>query len=336
MLNTMELITGSKVFEAITAADWDALAQQGMTNTPFQSHAYQKIWWSHLGNGELHTIIVRDDLTGELKGIVPLYLQDGVLQFNGSKEETDYLDIIATEQDAELVWTAVFDCLCSSEFPTWQMLDLHCIPSASSTREIVPRLTANRGFLLSKNEVEEVCPVIPLGGSFEDYLMSIDKKQRHEIRRKLRRAAGGGAELEIIGREDDLHAAVDDFLALLQKSTPDKSEWLDGGRTAVFHELAAAALQAGTLLLMFMRVNGERYSALFNFDYNGRIWVYNSGLNISQYDNLSLGVVLTSHAIELAAEKGHHTFDFLRGNETYKYRFGAQDTEIYQLTIERQ
>lgn len=336
MLSTMELIKGSKVFEAITAAEWDALAVQGMTDTPFQRYAYQKAWWTHLGPGELYTIIVREDDTGKLTGIAPFYIQNGVVQFNGSKEETDYLDIIAAEQNAEAVWTAVFDCLCSSDFPTWQSVDLHCLPAASPSLEIVPRLVASRGFILSQNGVCEVCPVIPLEGSFEDYLMNIDKKQRHEIRRKLRRADGADATLEIIGPDDDLHAAVDEFLELLQKSSPDKEEWLSEGRTAVFHEVAEAAMQAEMLQLMFMRINGERCAALFNFIYNGRTWVYNSGLDMSKHSHLSLGVVLTSYAIEYAAERGFQTFDFLRGDETYKYRFGAQDTEIYQLTIQKE
>jgi CelD/BcsL family acetyltransferase involved in cellulose biosynthesis len=51
---------------------------------------------------------------------------------------------------------------------------------------------------------------------------------------------------------------------------------------------------------------------------------------------LSLGVVLTAKAIEHAIENGRSTFDFLRGNETYKYRFGAKDTEIYRLAISRE
>ena len=49
---------------------------------------------------------------------------------------------------------------------------------------------------------------------------------------------------------------------------------------------------------------------------------------------LSLGVVITAKAIEYAIENGRKSFDFLRGNETYKYRFGAQDTTIYRIHLE--
>lgn len=333
MLITMSLIQGSDIFTAVAPPEWDALAQRGMTDTPFQRHAYQKAWWHHLGRGELWTIVVRN-AADELIGLAPLMVHDGVVAFNASKEETDYLDIIATAEDAELVWTAVLDCLCSTEFPTWRLLQFHCIPAASHTRQILPRLANGRGFILSLWD-EEVCPVILLTGDFESYLANIDKKQRHEIRRKMRKAEGNGATLEVIGREHDLTAAVDDFLRLLQSSMQEKQDWLTVGRRALFHAVAQAALEADILQLMFMRVDGQRYSALFNFVYNGRTWVYNSGIDTSEHDNLSLGVVLSAYAIEYAAEHGFTEFDFLRGNETYKYRFGAADTQIYRIEIER-
>jgi CelD/BcsL family acetyltransferase involved in cellulose biosynthesis len=139
----------------------------------------------------------------------------------------------------------------------------------------------------------------------------------------------------VVGPDDDVETAVTDFLDLLQKSTFEKRDWLNDGRRAVFYDAARAAHQAGTLQLIFMEVRGKKAAALFNFDYNGRIWVYNSGLDPALFGALSLGVVITAKAIEYAVENGRTTFDFLRGNETYKYRFGAVDTRIYRLHLER-
>jgi CelD/BcsL family acetyltransferase involved in cellulose biosynthesis len=142
-------------------------------------------------------------------------------------------------------------------------------------------------------------------------------------------------EIRTIGPDDDLETAVNDFLTLLQLSHPDKAEWLNEGRTALFHEIAAAAHSDGTLQLMFAVIEDQLAATLFNFDYDGRIWVYNSGFDPEAYSHLSAGVVLTAKAIEAAIENGRHTFDFLRGSETYKYRFGAADTTVYQLVLER-
>lgn len=326
-----KLLNGTAVFEEL-AADWDTVAAQATTNSPFQTIAYQKAWWQHLQpeNSTLHSVAVYDDET--LVGIACFYLLDGMLYFNGSMEETDYLDVITAEETAAAVWTAVFDCLCSPAFPAWTGLDLYNIPAASPSRPLLTAAAQQRGFLLTE-EVAEVCPTIPLPATFDAYLDSIDSKQRREIQRKLRRADGAEANFVVVGAEDDIDQAVSTFLELLQQSTFEKRDWLNEGRRALFYDTARAAQQAGTLQLAFIEVNGRTAAALFNFDYNGRIWVYNSGLDPSAFGNLSLGVVITAKAIEHAIENSRREFDFLRGNETYKYRFGAQDTTIYRYQI---
>ena len=329
-----ELINDSEVF-TLLEAEWDNLVQRSMTDTPFQTLAYQKAWWTHLRpeNGRLHTVTARNDKK-ELIAIGCFYNLDGVLYLNGCVEETDYLDLITPTEQAETAWRAILDCLCSPNFPTWHALDLCNIPEASPSRSILEQEAQRRGFLFEES-VHEVCPVIHLPDTFEAYLDEIDSKQRREINRKLRRAAGAAAELVQVMPEDDIDTAVTDFLELLQKSTFEKREWLNDGRRALFYDVAQAAIKAGTLQLLFMEVRGKKAAALFNFDYKDRIWVYNSGLDPELFGALSLGVVISAKAIERAIENGRATFDFLRGNETYKYRFGAQDTQIFRLQLTR-
>lgn len=315
--------------------EWDALAGQSMTDTPFQSLAFQQSWWRHLqpATASLHTLVGRQE-DGSLAVIASLFLHEGCLHFNGCVEETDYLDLIVREKDAEAGWTAVLRHLLQPDFPAWQTAQLCNVPAASPTRTILSNLAGQHG-LEYHEEVIEVCPIIPLPATFEAYLEMLDSKQRREISRKLRRADAAGAYLRQIGPEDDLTQAVDDFLTLLQLSTFEKRDWLNDGRRAVFHETAQSALAAGTLQLLFIEIEGRKAATLFNFDYKDRVWVYNSGLDPAAFGALSPGVVLTAKAVELAIENGRSKFDFLRGSESYKYQFGAQDSEIYRITLRK-
>lgn len=324
-------IQGDQAFAEL-ADEWDALAARGMTDTPFQMLAYQRAWWTHLGQGELYTIVARD--TGEPAGIACLFLFDGTLYFNGCVEETDYLDLITPAERAPEIWRAVLDVISAPDFPDWRMIDLCNVPEASPTRTILPVEAAARGWSF-ETHIHEVCPIISLPDSFENYLEGLDKKQRHELRRKLRRAGAADVVLLQVTGEDDLEQEVDDFLQLLALSTTEKEEWLNPGRRAVFQEVAAAALEAGILQLLFLEIEGQKAAALFNFDYRDRIWVYNSGLDPEAFGYLSPGVVLTAEAIQSAIENGRSAFDFLRGSESYKYRFGAQDTTIHRVILER-
>lgn len=325
-------IEGPAAFSEL-AAEWDTLAQRGMTDTPFQTLAYQRSWWTNLRpeSARLFTFVARDD-NGTLRGIVCLYHLDNALHFNGCVEETDYLDLIAAKEDAAWVWKEALACIGTGGLPPWRALDLCNIPAGSITRDALTT-TAREIGLSVQETVMEVCPIIDLPETFEAYLENMDSKQRREISRKMRRAEAADVTNTIVGPDEDVHAAVDEFLDLLQSSTFEKRDWLNDGRRALFHEVAEAAEQAGTLQLMFSAVDGDRAAGLFNFDYKGRIWVYNSGLDPSKYGALSLGVVLTAAAIENAIATGRRSFDFLRGDEEYKYRFGAVDTSVYRLTL---
>jgi CelD/BcsL family acetyltransferase involved in cellulose biosynthesis len=330
-----EIVSGERVF-AGPASEWDGLAATGMTDTPFQKLAYQQSWWRNLrpADGILGSVVARHE-NGDLAAVAPLYVSaDGGLQFNGCVEETDYLDLISSAENARQAWETVFPCLLSAEYPGWRHLNLCNIPQSSPTRVILPEVAA-RYSLTVVESVSEVCPVIALPDTFEEYLNSLESKERRELNRKLRRAAGAEARLHVIEEGEDLATAVDAFLHLLQKSTHEKRDWLNEGRRSLFHEVAEAAQQEGTLQLMFLEVDGMKAAALYNFDYGGRIWVYNSGLDTDLFSGLSPGVVITAWAIEKAIADGRDEFDFLRGSEAYKYRLGARDTAVYRLQIAR-
>lgn len=329
-----ELFMGESIFTEL-AVEWNPLASRGMTDTPFQTLAYQQAWWTHLRpeGAVLQTVATRDS-NGELIGIGCFYNQGGQLHFNGCIEETDYLDLITPPEHAEEVWRATWGCLAQIENPTWRVLNLCNIPSDSPTRAILPALAKQHSSTFEETVIE-VCPIITLPDSYETYLESLDSKQRRELSRKMRRAQASEVVTSIVGKTADIGAEVDSFLDLLQKSTIEKRNWLNEGRRRLFHEVGRAAHEEGTLQLMVTTVEDQRAAALFNFDYKDRIWVYNSGLDPNAFSALSPGVISTAAAIEEAIKLGRKDFDFLRGDEEYKYRFGAVDTEIFRLYIER-
>jgi len=105
---------------------------------------------------------------------------------------------------------------------------------------------------------------------------------------------------------------------------------------AFFRDMAHAMFAAGWLQLMQMHLDGRPVASLLSFDYADTISLYNSGFEpAGPYAYLSPGNVLIAIAIRYAIELGRKTFDFMRGDEEYKYRFGAHDTAIYQIVLRR-
>ncbi len=179
------------------------------------------------------------------------------------------------------------------------------------------------------------CPYIPIPGDWETYLASIDKKQRHEIRRKMRRAE---SEFEpthwyIVQDEAGIVNGIEDFMSMMAQD-PAKNNFLTEAMRTQFRRSALGAFRAGWLQLSFLEIGGEKAAGYLNFDYNNNLWIYNSALNFA-YREYSPGWVLLGYLLQWANENKRQHFDFMRGDEDYKYRFGAVDRRVERVIIRR-
>ncbi len=336
--------TTPDVFEQLRP-EWNALLHTSVADTPFLTYEWQKTWSDCLCScaSELHLLTVRD--SGALLGIAPLFAlsepnKDGqpqrLLRLIGSIDASDYLDLIAVRGREREVFTAMLDTLAQSD--TWEAIDLWNVPEASPTRALLPELVAARGWKLI-DEKQVVCPIIRLPAQFEDYVQSLDKKDRHELRRKLRRgeALEGVTWYAITGqdRTHDLDEAAEAFIALMMKSRPDKLEFMTDNMRRFFHQMIHATHAGGFLHLAFLEVQGVKAATYLSFDYNQKRMVFNSGLETEGLQSFSAGIVLAARLIDEAIQRGYSEFDLLRGDEEYKYRLGAKDTWIYHLKVER-
>ncbi len=324
--------------------EWNQLLTScSASYVPFLRHEFLCAWWKNLGGGEwqeanLYTILGRSDSQDPL-GIAPLFFTKNLedlpaLMLLGSIEIADYLDFIAKPKDIPPFVDSVLDLLSSEEAPNWQVLDLYNIPEESPTIPALQRAAEKRDWLFTLKKLQP-CPYIPLPGDWEEYLAGIDKKQRHEIRRKLRRAENYELPVSwfISEQEETLANDIEAFFSLMAQDT-EKEAFLTESMRSHLQETIQAAFKAGWLQLAFLEIGGEKAAGYLNFDFNDHIWVYNSGLNY-QYGNLSPGWVLLSELIKWAIENKRSSVDFMRGDENYKYKFGGIDRFVMRVSISR-
>jgi CelD/BcsL family acetyltransferase involved in cellulose biosynthesis len=323
--------------------EWNDLLAVSASHVPFLRHEYISAWWKGLGggewsHGELYVITARDD-QGELVGIAPLFITDNcdgepALMLLGSIEISDYLDVIAREQDTPAFTEALLTYLASQSMPAAGLLDWYNLLESSPTLLGLQAAAEKLGWSYSQQPLQH-CPYILLPGDWEKYICGIDKKQRHEIRRKMRRADEYYPPVRWYFCQDEstLEQDVDDFLRLMSYDR-DKAKFLTPDMHKQMHAIVQAAYQAGWLQLSFVEVNGKKAAGYLNFDYMNHIWVYNSGLDF-QFSELSLGWVLLGHLLEWAIENGRQCFDFMRGDEQYKYRFGAIDRQVMRAQVRK-
>ncbi|MBN1680535.1 MAG: GNAT family N-acetyltransferase [Anaerolineae bacterium] len=327
--------------------EWDELLANSEANQIFLTHTWLSTWWEAYQPGVIWGIVVRDHASGQLNGIAPWFIstsEDGtqIVCAIGCVDVTDYLDVIIRQGCEREVLTTLAEFI-EQQTDTFDQITLCNIPHGSYTLELFPSLLEERN-LHTVIEQQDVCPVITLPERWTDYIASLSKKNRHELRRKLRRAGSGQVENEaaetidwyIVGSEHNLDTQLDLFLKLMAASNDDKATFLQNPANQAFFRLIVPRLaRQGWLQLAFFTVNGQAAATYLNFDYANRIMVYNSGHKPDSHGHLSPGIVLLARLIKHAIEQEREAFDFLRGNEPYKYDMGGHDTQIYQLVVKK-
>lgn len=320
-------------------AEWNELLHRSVSDTLFLTWEWQSTWWEHLGIGELRIITMRED-DGTLVGIAPLFEEtwnDGTksLSLIGCVDVSDYLDVIAARGHAEQVYAALLDAITGVDFPAWEGgLHLCTLPEASPTNTQLKAMAEERG-LAAEWKLHDVSPVIDLPATWDAYLETLEKKQRHEVRRKLRRVNETDHKWYTVDATMSLDQAIADFIDLHKKSRPDKHLFMDQRMQQFFVDMARRLQPNGWLQLDFLEIDGVRAASILNFVYQNDVLVYNSGYDPQKYSPFSPGIVLFAFSIQDAIAAKRRRFDFLRGDEEYKYRFGAHNTNVYELHIKK-
>ena len=320
-----------KDFSDFSEETWNALAEQSIADTPFSRYEYLSEWWKTLGGGEwlrqeAELVLVSATENDQLIGIAPLFIaeHDGrrALMLVGSIEISDYLDLIVRADDLSRFLAGLLDFLVSQYADKWATIDWYNLPDSSPTLAALKAEAEKRGWSYQE-EIYHPTPRIPLSGSFEEYLSRIDKKQRHEIRRKMRRAAESDQNVRfyVVDGTEDINAEINAFFDLMVQE-PDKEKFLHPEMREQMTVTIQNAHKHGYLWLAFLEVAGAKTAASLNFDYKNKLWGYNSGVS-NEHKELSPGWVLLADTIQWCCEHGRDEFDFMRGDEEYKYRFGG-------------
>ena len=334
-------ITLYNTFPTELKADWNQLLSNGVSHVPFLRYEYLEDWWQTRGGGEWPADCELAILAGregvQLVGVAPFFIaeHEGVkrLLLLGCIEISDFLDLIVpVEKEAEFI-DAVIKFISEHFLPQGiRAIDLYNLLEDSPTVKIFTDAGQAAGFTVTQTRLQQA-PRITLPGDWEQYLESIDKKQRHEIRRKMRRAAESEvpAALYFTTDPEKVDADIAAFLSLMEQD-PEKAAFLTPAMRTQFKRSVNHAFECGCLQLAFLKIGTQNAAAYLSFDYLNRIWVYNSGLDRS-FMEYSPGWVLLGHLLKWANENGRTEFDFMRGNEDYKYKFGGVDRYVCRIVL---
>jgi CelD/BcsL family acetyltransferase involved in cellulose biosynthesis len=359
-------------FADISREAWDALAARNPHATPFAAWAFHRAWWDAYGaNAHEETVVVVPADAGpaaEPVAIVPLMHRHEVepsdalthttmrhgadleltpvpptakAVFFGASYHADYATILCDPADLPAVSAAIAAYFAGPDAGPWDAVDLRRLrcadPTGIALAAALGAMEISEGWTLNV-EREDVCPVVtfPDGADMDVYLATLGKKERHEIRRKVRRAEAVG-EIRLADSGDPL-GDLEAFIDLHQRRWGADGLFPDtpGGAQSrvLFRRLFELFGIDGPLRLSFLSVGERRIAAGIHFETDDGLLYYNAGVDPDARD-LSPGVLMVYAYVARALATDTRRMDFLRGDEPYKYEWGAVDEPIQRLLVRR-
>lgn len=298
--------------------EWWALWSRAERATPFQSPAWLLPWWHVFRPGELMTAAVRHD--GLLVGLAPFYVENGsygrrLLPLGIGN--TDYLDVLIDGAPAGMVGDALARAYVTeaARWDVWSMEELR--PDALAR-------TLPFGGLRSEERAQSACPVLALPDSAAEWQGS---RGGRRWRRAWNRVLRHDHVRIVEGLSLTSTALLEDVIDLHGR------RWTANGKVGVmanpdvrlFHRTVLPRLLASNLLRLFgLKVEKRIVAAHYGLAHRGEAYAYLNGFDPT-YGFESPGTALIGHAIQHAIAEGCTQFHFLRGQEAYKYDWGAED-----------
>ena len=355
----MTAVTGSSALAVVThdgvgddalVAAWDALIARDPDATLFQRARWLRRWDEVLaGQRTMRTRTFHRDGPGDgtggvLVGVLVetrelLRLPSGpgeLIRLAGGDEVTDYLGPVAAPEDRAAVADAYVAALAADR--GWDEVVLGGLAADTGWHERFTEAAAQHGLGVVEADVEAVCPVVDLTGGFDGYLGRLPGRMRQELVRKARKLARDAGDFTVHAYDqDDTPTGIDDFLTQVRGGDDEKAAFFRRPEMERwFRTLAEEYAADGTLRVHRLDVGALNAAMTISLvDPATGMWgLYNSWFDPT-LGALAPGMVLIWELIGPAAAEGCTSFDLLRGDEPYKYRFGAVDRPLHTLTLVR-
>lgn len=330
----LPLIT-SEPFETL-APEWAALHGETPGALPFSHPRWHEAWLRHGGGGAFPVFLALrppadDEGEAPLLGVIPLDAGGPEPRFLGDPDLSDHSGaLIAPAQEggaaAALIEWLMEDL--AAGFEAWGL------PAAGALRPALLAAAGRYGWTAGE-EQEAVTPAVELPDTWDDYVASLPKKHRHELRRKLRNLERAGeVGFASATAPGEVAEVVEGLLAMMRESREEKAAFLTPEREAFFRDLAGGLAGHGLARIATLTFEGRPAARIFALEGAGTTMLYNSGFDPA-LSHLAVGLLSKALLVRDAIARGRSAVDFLRGTEPYKRHLGGQPREIVTLRLSR-
>lgn len=329
-------IADEKEFFSLSS-EWKTVFKNNNNHSVFLAWEWVSNWWKIFGDGKkLAILCAREESTHQLIAIVPLYnvrksllgvtyLTEWKLLGADSIACSDHLGILTIKKlDQEqvnylfnVVWTQV------GKNGVLYLTDLH---RANPIIEPIIKWAVYNSIKV-KRETNTTCPGVQLSTTWNEYLMQLSSNFRSQVRSSYRKVLNNNnMTIKSVTQNNEIHRYINDLVNLNisrmgQKNQ--KSSFLQLSMQEFLENLAIDMIGTGNAWLDILLHDNRLIAASFHLLHGNTVYYYQGGFD-TEYAKWRPSTVLFAHVIQRAIDGGYGYFDFLRGDEKYKYRWGAK------------
>jgi CelD/BcsL family acetyltransferase involved in cellulose biosynthesis len=341
-----EKYTGSLVIEEINDIEkfrdlkeaWNDLLQKGSDNNIFLTWEWLFIWWQHFGGeNKLRIVIIKE--AGKIIGIAPLmqkkyrkgFLSVDVLE-NLCSEECDYSGIILAEKSHEVL-TLLGKYVAKVIKDENLIVRMYHIPENSTfltlLREQYPLFSKS---LYLEEKPSSFCSYISLPATWDEYFNTLSPTGRRNIRRATRHLQKDHVvTFTKYSNGDELQERLDLLFQFHLKKWKD-SKFNQSEARNFYLDVSKTFIQNNWLEFSFLNIDGKPASLIWAFIYDNTFWGVTNVFDLN-YSNYSLGQLHLMNSVENTIQYGLKKYDFLKGDEAYKFHWTDSKTDNFKITI---
>lgn len=322
--------------------EWDALLRAASADTVFLTWEWLLTWWEVYGAGAQLRVLTARDVAGRLIGLAPLKVVshrvmhvgfDRVEFIGWGKDVTpEYLDFIVWRGWEERVVPLFVEYLMRS---SGVVLDLGPFRADSPALGTLTDTLAERGDEMRHLPVAR-SPILDLPETVDAFMASRSRNYRKKVREYERRCNRDlAASVRMSQTPEELERDMAALVSLHHKRWNGTSRAFRTDEYRRFHrEVAARLMSRGWMRMFTLETASRPLAMLYCFAYGHRYYYYQGGWD-PDYASYRVGLVLMHRVVQQAIAEEARVFDFLRGEEEYKYRWATRHVSSVRLTAYR-
>lgn len=322
---TVNIIDSKEDFYKM-APEWNALLDESSSGSVFLTWEWLSAWSEcYLGRNRSLFILAFYEKS-HLVGIAPFYVECKMkgpvtlreIHFLGGPEAgSDYLDVFARKGHEKTVADTLYDYLMGDGKARWDVVHLLDIPA-----DALFLLYFNKRVQLDGKFTETAsssfCPVVRCGSENELFEM-LSQTTRKKFKQDIR----------VIHREQDIvHSvihgvevvgALEEFFKLYER----KSRFSGKNLRPILDTFLSRCNGDSPVQIDLLSVSGQVVAGLLHLRYRNTLAMYLMAIDKEFNSKISLGNILVGLCIKNSIAAGLDTYDFLKGDESYKFHWAS-------------